>query len=542
MFEDYNQCIEVASKLKNIQIIEDQIENPNDELAQINIEEAIQQQRIEKMMEIQNIPSENNNVDQINQLSTSVILLNQNKQSPIESLMEFSKHYNAQKASKKELCHDHNLRKTSFCIDCKLYICDRCLPMSSHANHNTKHLSLMAHQVLETVRREQTAFEENLSQLQEVNPSLWQSRIRTQLIQLFESFQEKINLLKQQAFKQLNAVIKSMNFPSFVQDIEQLQQSREILKKQFDTLQNAFNNNFFSQIAQRQKHYRSYIESLEILNIQSLNLRQLVEHKSMYIQSISKDLKSLKAKLQDAIKQMSKDDLSNDQELLRVQQQDVPQTQCVSPFLVYIREREKIVKKQYPTFSYLEVVAYLQNQWQKEENQMRYLYEKKAEKISEEQNMRYIPPSLNSQKGQNDATEKQQSIVNINGVKRVFNIIYCSKLSSLQDNPLNHSQVIEGEGVQTTMQTDLRRENIKRKLKQNQKYEQILNKELKQQHLKQQQKYLQQLQQNQQPTRMLEDRKEKKKRLDSQRNNHIRDMDKVLKYCKVFKPKPYIHL
>ena len=44
-----------------------------------------------------------------------------------------------------------------------------------------------------------------------------------------------------------------------------------------DTLQNAFNNNHFSQIAARQKHYRAYIETLEVLNIQSQNLKELIQ-------------------------------------------------------------------------------------------------------------------------------------------------------------------------------------------------------------------------------------------------------------------------
>lgn len=42
-----------------------------------------------------------------------------------------------------------------------------------------------------------------------------------------------------------------MNFPSFIKDLSALQESKEILAKHFETLQNAFNNNLFSQIAQR---------------------------------------------------------------------------------------------------------------------------------------------------------------------------------------------------------------------------------------------------------------------------------------------------
>ena len=198
-----------------------------------------------------------------------MILINKNKKTPIEQLQEFHKEYNQEKAQKKEMCHDHNLRKTSFCLECKTYICDKCLPLSFHSTHPTKHLSLMAYQVVESVNKEYVIFEKNLALIQDVRPQEWQSLIRDKLIKFFDSITERLSVIKQYTFRNLNAVLKSMNYPSLQREIIDLESSQPLLKDNYEALKLSFENNHFSQIAQRQKHYRSYIEALEILNIQS---------------------------------------------------------------------------------------------------------------------------------------------------------------------------------------------------------------------------------------------------------------------------------
>ena len=153
------------------------------------------------------------------------MLVNNPVQTEIEKLLQFHKHYNVQKASKKEICHEHQLRKTSFCLECKAYICDKCLPLSMHSSHPTKHLSLMAYQVVESVSKEYLIFEKNLSLIKNVRPQEWQSLIRDKLLRFFDSITERLLLIKNNAFKNLNAVIKSMNYPSLQREIVDLESS-----------------------------------------------------------------------------------------------------------------------------------------------------------------------------------------------------------------------------------------------------------------------------------------------------------------------------
>lgn len=65
----------------------------------------------------------------------------------MEQLFDFHLSYDADKVSQKELCPEHGLRKTSYCLECQKYICDRCLPMSKHSEHKTQHLSVIAFKV-----------------------------------------------------------------------------------------------------------------------------------------------------------------------------------------------------------------------------------------------------------------------------------------------------------------------------------------------------------------------------------------------------------
>ena len=177
--------------------------------------------------------------------------------------------------------------------------------------------------------------------------------------------------MKDQAFKQLNAVIRSMNFDSFVRDLENLEQSRDFLRKHYEVLEQAFNNNLFSQIAQRQRHYRSYIESLEVLNAQSQNLRELAESKYEHIKVTSQDLKTLRDRMDEAIAQIAKVNSKLDLDLGKEQEKESNSTQMMSPFLLYVKEREQVTKAKYPSLSYLEIVALIQSEWVKEDQQRR---------------------------------------------------------------------------------------------------------------------------------------------------------------------------
>eukprot|EP00347_Sterkiella_histriomuscorum_P011163 403373511 len=516
-------------------------EDPNSDIQPISRKHS---QQISSQKDMQNYQQNKNNKDEgqshlnncmeedeVNPNSTSVVLLNQKKQTPIESLIEFSNQYNTKTASKKELCHEHKLRKTCFCTDCRLYICDRCLPMSQHAGHNTLHLSMMAYKVLEGVKKEQMAFEENLQQLQKVNPQLWQSQIRNQMIQLFDGFQEKLNILKQQAFRQLNAVIKSMNFSTFVQDIESLQQSRVILQNQFEALTKAFDDNHFSQIAKRSNHYRSYIESLEILNFESLNMRKLVEQKSVYMQKISTDLRTMKLKLQEAIKIISKSNLQqNDLELLQDQKIEIPKTQVITPFYLYMKENQKQVKTQFPNFCKLEIVGQLQNQWQKENKQVQYSYERRAQIMCQEQSMKFMQPSPVLPDAPTDANKPQ--ILNICGVKRVFNIIYCSKLSDFKSENCNQNNVNND-----TARSENPYMSNEQKREQKRKYKKrlLLNQAIRHHNQQLMMKDRQQISTDPYKSRAMEQKadREKDRKFPTEDVQHVRHIDRLLKHYKI---------
>ena len=46
--------------------------------------------------------------------------------SPIKDLFELSEKYLNERVARKELCHEHDLRKTLYCSDCRKYMCDKC--------------------------------------------------------------------------------------------------------------------------------------------------------------------------------------------------------------------------------------------------------------------------------------------------------------------------------------------------------------------------------------------------------------------------------
>lgn len=173
-------------------------------------------------------------------------LSQQKPTSPIEQLLDFHKSFDAEKQAKKELCPDHGLRKTSFCLECKLYICDKCLPLSKHSAHPTKHLSIMAFQVFESVSKEFKNFEENLFRIKQIKPQDWQVTLRDKLIKFFDSIQDKLQQIKQFSLKQMNAILKSMNFPALQRDIQDLEECHPLIKSNFEALKSAFESNHFS--------------------------------------------------------------------------------------------------------------------------------------------------------------------------------------------------------------------------------------------------------------------------------------------------------
>lgn len=122
--------------------------------------------------------------------------------------------------------------------------------------------------------------------MQEVRPHEWQTLIRDKLIKFFDMIHDRLKVLKEFSFKQLNAVIKSMNYTQLQKDIGELEKCQDLIKNNYTTLKQAFENNHFSQIASRQKHYRAFIESLEILNLQGQNCREMVNSKLGHIKKI----------------------------------------------------------------------------------------------------------------------------------------------------------------------------------------------------------------------------------------------------------------
>ena len=89
-------------------------------------------------------------------------------------------------------------------------------------------------------------------------------------------------------------------------DILDLEKCEEVIKMNYEALKTAFENNHFSQIAQRQRYYRSYIESLEILNMQGTNCREMVNSKLKHIKSMECNLDKLKSRIIDKIKEDKK--------------------------------------------------------------------------------------------------------------------------------------------------------------------------------------------------------------------------------------------
>lgn len=97
-----------------------------------------------------------------------------------------------------------------------------------------------------------------------------------------------------------------MNYPALHKDIIDLESCEEQVRLNYQALKTAFENNHFSQIAMRQKHYRSYIESLEILNIQGQNCKEMVNQKLKHIRFMEHNLDKLKSKILEKVREDKK--------------------------------------------------------------------------------------------------------------------------------------------------------------------------------------------------------------------------------------------
>ncbi|TNV80125.1 hypothetical protein FGO68_gene2810 [Halteria grandinella] len=353
--------------------------------------------------------------------------------SQMDQLFDFHQSYDADKVTQKELCSDHGLRKTSYCLECQKYICDRCLPMSKHSEHKTQHLSVIAFKVFQAVTNEFQQFEKNIGFVQEVRPHEWKTLIRDKLIKFFDMINERLKVLKEFSFKQLNAVIKSMNYTQLQKDIGDLEKCQDLIKNNYHTLKQAFENNHFSQIASRQKHYRAFIESLEILNLQGQNCREMVNSKLGHIKKIEQNLDRLKLKIKEKILEDKKlMTFQVSQELQQEQNQDTNKHLYITAFSVYVQEKKAQIATQNPKWSLLQVIAYLQERWSKEDPRVRDNYQGRAERMAQEFKMNLINQNNDYQKnGLNPVADVQKAVnasVNLTGTKRIFNIFYCQDI------------------------------------------------------------------------------------------------------------------
>ena len=78
----------------------------------------------------------------------------------------------------KELCPEHALRLTLYCLDCKAYMCDKCYVLENHVGHKTVQTSKMAHEVLEVFNRHFDGLEANLDVIDGLQPHLWKTKLR----------------------------------------------------------------------------------------------------------------------------------------------------------------------------------------------------------------------------------------------------------------------------------------------------------------------------------------------------------------------------
>ena len=90
----------------------------------------------------------------------------------------------------KELCPEHALRLTLYCLDCKAYMCDKCYVLENHVGHKTVQTSKMAHEVLEVFNRHFDGLEANLDVIDGLQPHLWKTKIREHVVSYFDRLHE----------------------------------------------------------------------------------------------------------------------------------------------------------------------------------------------------------------------------------------------------------------------------------------------------------------------------------------------------------------
>ena len=120
------------------------------------------------------------------------------KVSAIRELIKMSEKYdqNPEKIHRKEICGDHELRKTLYCSDCRKYMCDRCYvmdptklpgqPSMNHSEHKTTQISKMAYEVLDLFTIQFKEFSTNITQIQKLAPQDWKLQIRKSLLDFFD--------------------------------------------------------------------------------------------------------------------------------------------------------------------------------------------------------------------------------------------------------------------------------------------------------------------------------------------------------------------
>lgn len=119
-----------------------------------------------------------------------------------------------------------------------------------------------------------------MANLKRTDPSDWKVKLRRQLLDFFDSVQQKIETIKQFQLKHLQAIIGSMSLDSVALEIKQLQDSQQMLASHDAFLEESFKHANFSTIAARFDQYKTLLRSMEVVSLQSQNLWALVKNKS----------------------------------------------------------------------------------------------------------------------------------------------------------------------------------------------------------------------------------------------------------------------
>ena len=94
-----------------------------------------------------------------------------------------------------ELCSEHQLRKTLICQQCRRFICDKCL-ITSHFQHRHANLSKIAYDIKNLFCTSLESLSGNLEHINHTRPQDWKRRLRSQLLDFFDSISSKIETIK----------------------------------------------------------------------------------------------------------------------------------------------------------------------------------------------------------------------------------------------------------------------------------------------------------------------------------------------------------